>query len=65
MTWQQLLQVVERFARAQRRQVTGVNEANWEWQEPESDDSDDDSRLLDDAVREHLLATSSKPQLSI
>ena len=50
-------QAVERFSRGwrHREQVNGG-----QWEEPESDDDDDSSRLLDEAVKEHLISTSTK-----
>ena len=52
-------QAVERFSRGQRdREHANVNGGQWE--EHTSDDEDESSRLLDEAVKEHLLSISAK-----
>ena len=49
---------MERFSRGEReREKTDVNGVHWE--ECDSDE-DEGSRLLDEAVKEHLLSTSAK-----
>jgi hypothetical protein len=52
-------QAVERFSQGQRdREQANVNGGQWE--DHKSDDEDESSRLLDEAVREHLLSISAK-----